>query len=90
MMKRVEFVLNLDDPHEAAIYRALLPSLRRRRAGSVIRQALEAFLLGGERRVPLTRGGGSMVEAPLPKSNERLDEHLTDRIVEQSANMFGF
>ncbi len=43
MHKRIEFILNLDDPHEAAIYRALRPSLKYRRAGAVIRQALSHF-----------------------------------------------
>jgi hypothetical protein len=43
MLKRIEFSLNLNDPHEARIYRALLPSLRYRRGGSVIRQALGDF-----------------------------------------------
>lgn len=43
MFKRIEFSLNLNDPHEARIYRALLPSLRYRRGGVVIRQALGTF-----------------------------------------------
>jgi hypothetical protein len=46
MIKRIEFSLNLDDPREAAIYRALKPSLRYRRAGAVIRQALDNLLIG--------------------------------------------
>lgn len=45
MIKRIEFTLNLDDPREAAIYQALHPSLRYRRAGAVIRQALGIFLI---------------------------------------------
>jgi hypothetical protein len=49
MIKRIEFTLNLDDPHEAALYRALKPSLRYRRAGATIREALQAYLQpGGE------------------------------------------
>lgn len=44
MIKRIEFSLNLDDPQEAKIYRALRPSLHYRRGGAVIRQALRAFL----------------------------------------------
>lgn len=43
MFKRIEFSLNLADPYEARIYRALLPSLRYRRGGAVIRQALGDF-----------------------------------------------
>ncbi len=43
MLKRIEFSLNLNDPHEARIYRALLPALRYRRGGAVIRQALGTF-----------------------------------------------
>lgn len=45
MLKRIEFTLNLDDPREAAIYHALKPSLRYRRAGAVIRQALDKLLI---------------------------------------------
>lgn len=40
MFKRIEFSLNLADPQEAQLYRALLPALRYRRGGVVIRQAL--------------------------------------------------
>ncbi len=43
MIKRIEFSLNLEEPQEAHIYRALLPSLRYRRGGVVIRQALGVF-----------------------------------------------
>ena len=43
MIKRIEFSLNLEEPQEAHIYRALLPSLRYRRGGAVIRQALGLF-----------------------------------------------
>jgi hypothetical protein len=45
MIKRIEFTLNLDDPREAAIYRALQPALRYRRGGAVIRHALDTFLV---------------------------------------------
>jgi hypothetical protein len=48
MIKRIEFTLNLDDPREAAIYHALKPSLRYRRAGAVIRQALDHLLVAHE------------------------------------------
>ena len=53
MIKRIEFTLNLDDPREAAIYRALKPSLRYRRAGSIIRQALDSLLVGETAQKPL-------------------------------------
>jgi len=43
MFKRIEFSLNLNDPHEARIYRALQPALLYRRGGVVIRQALGDF-----------------------------------------------
>ncbi|MCK6580340.1 MAG: hypothetical protein L6Q98_19780 [Anaerolineae bacterium] len=49
MIKRIEFTLNLDDPHEAAIYRALRPSLKYRRAGALIRAALDAHLVQPEK-----------------------------------------
>jgi len=48
MIKRIEFTLNLDDPHEAAIYQALRPSLKYRRAGAIIRAALNAHLVQSE------------------------------------------
>jgi hypothetical protein len=48
MIKRIEFTLNLEDPREAAIYHALKPSLRYRRAGAVIRHALGSLLVSGE------------------------------------------
>ncbi len=44
MIKRIEFTLNLDDPHEAAIYHALRTALKYRRAGEVIRAALNAHI----------------------------------------------
>jgi|GEM_PF-2655981 len=48
MIKRIEFTLNLDDPYEAAIYQALRPSLKYRRAGALIRAALNAHLIQPE------------------------------------------
>ncbi|MBZ0308721.1 MAG: hypothetical protein K8I82_21820 [Anaerolineae bacterium] len=81
MMKRIEFTLNLDDPQEAAIYRALQIPLQRRRAGAVIRQALEAHLLSTR---PASRG------VPPAGVTAAPDEGRTERIMEQSAAMFGF
>lgn len=43
MIKRIEFKLNLNDPQEAALYRALTPALSYRRAGAIIRQALTEY-----------------------------------------------
>jgi len=48
MIKRIEFTLNLDDPHEAAIYQALRPSIKYRRAGAIIRAALNSHLVKPE------------------------------------------
>jgi hypothetical protein len=48
MIKRIEFSLNLEEPQEAHIYRALLPSLRYRRGGAIIRQALGMFFADDE------------------------------------------
>lgn len=45
MIKRIEFTLNLDEPREAAIYQALKTALKHRRAGVLIRQALDSRLL---------------------------------------------
>ena len=59
--KRIEFTLNLEDPNEAALYQALRPSLRGRRAGAVIRQALA--LLYAER---LGVNGASANQSQIP------------------------
>jgi len=48
MIKRIEFTLNLDDPREAAIYQALRPAIKYRRAGAIIRAALNAHLVQSE------------------------------------------
>ena len=45
MIKIIEFTLNLEDPREARIFHALKPSLRYRRGGAVIRQALGDYLI---------------------------------------------
>ncbi|MBN8592362.1 MAG: hypothetical protein J0M33_11405 [Anaerolineae bacterium] len=52
MIKRIEFSLNLDDPREAAIFHALEPSLRYRRAGAIIRQALDNLLISEDTQKP--------------------------------------
>jgi len=62
MFKRIEFSLNLNDPHEARIYRALLPSLRYRRGGVVIRQALGDFFETEEQSRPVTTSRSSVQE----------------------------
>lgn len=64
MLKRIEFSLNLNDPHEARIYRALLPALRYRRGGAVIRQALGAFFI--------------VEEPPRPESSVRATNQEQD------------
>lgn len=53
MFKRIEFSLNLNDPQEARIYRALQPALRYRRGGVVIRQALGDFFESEEPSRPV-------------------------------------
>jgi hypothetical protein len=56
MIKRIEFTLNLEDPREAQIYRALKPALRYRRGGAVIRQALDTFLVTPQaRKIPMSQ-----------------------------------
>ena len=87
MMKRIEFTLDLDDPHEEAIYKALRTALQRRRAGAIIRQALDAYLLGNQSRIAPVRTTGM---ASGSSSAQQLDNERTQRIVEQSASMFGF
>lgn len=51
MIKRIEFTLNLDDPQEAELFRALTPSLRYRRAGALIRHALQQYFEPAEAQV---------------------------------------
>jgi hypothetical protein len=51
MIKRIEFTLNLDDPQEAELFRSLTPSLRYRRAGAVIRHALQQYFEPAEGQV---------------------------------------
>ncbi len=86
-MKRIKFTLNLDDPTDAALYEALAGSLRHRRAGAVIRQALSAFLLD-ERRVS-RRMSASPATTP-PNHGNKADAATAARILEQSADLFGF
>jgi hypothetical protein len=85
MIKRIEFTLNLDDPGEAAIYRALQIPLTHRRAGAVIRQALDVYLFGTPGRSTTSRA-----VTPVPVMPAPIDEERTEHIVEQSASMFGF
>ena len=61
MFKRIEFTLNLEDPNEAALYQALRPSLRGRRAGAVIRQALT---LHYAERLGVNRAGANQSQIP--------------------------
>lgn len=64
MIKRIEFSLNLEEPQEAQLYHALLPSLRYRRGGAIIRQALGMFFNSEESASisPTTREIRSVVE----------------------------
>ena len=57
-IRRIPFVLNLDDPVDAAIFEALDPMLPRHRASAFIRSAL-AYLLGVSSVPPvaMTRSG---------------------------------
>lgn len=54
MIKRIEFTLNLEDPREARIFHALKPSLRYRRGGAVIRQALGNYLIAEKQEAFVT------------------------------------
>ena len=89
MNRRVEFSLNLDNPPEAALYDALTELLRHRRAGEVIRQALTAYLFAESHPQPIRLPAHSSVPIQ-PAVIGAVDEHVTDRIVSQSAEMFGF
>ncbi|MBI5961618.1 MAG: hypothetical protein HY866_22955 [Chloroflexi bacterium] len=64
MIKRIEFSLNLAEPQEAQLYHALLPSLRYRRGGAVIRQALGLFFNHEEQSpaLPNVRDARSMMQ----------------------------
>jgi hypothetical protein len=94
MNRRIEFSLNMDNPQEAALYEALSGLLRHRRAGEVIRQALTAYLFEGTPIRPAPSGRHSVVpngHIPANKeSSNSIDLQTTDRIVAQSAAMFGF
>jgi hypothetical protein len=88
MLKRIEFTLNLDDATDAALYEALASPLRHRRAGTLIRQALAAFLLDEpkpRRTVPMHQPAASPAD-----DGQEADETVAARILEQSAAMFGF
>ena len=81
MFEQIEFALNLDDPDEAALYYALRPSLRSRRAGSVIRQALARFY--GDRQPPL------MTQKLLRLQKGRSVNHKTGNPSKQAAALPG-
>jgi len=80
-IRRIPFVLNLDDPVDAAIWEALAPMLARRRASQFIRGAV-AHALGvggllspvsatglppGEPRLELPSGPLPRAKRPAPK-----------------------
>ena len=90
MNRRVEFSLNLDNPPEAALYEALTELLRHRRAGEVIRQALTAYLFAESHQQPERRPARSAMPVQQGASIGAVDEQVTDRIINQSAEMFGF
>ena len=90
MNRRVEFSLNLDNPPEAALYDALTELLRHRRAGEVIRQALIAYLFAESRPQPGKRPARSTMPIQQGTFTGAVDEQITDRIINQSAEMFGF
>jgi hypothetical protein len=85
MMKRIEFILNLDDPVDAELYKLLTPQLRHHRAAATIRQALTAFLLDR---------GTSAVSRSAPGLQDVVERSTDDdsaaRVIQQSAEMFGF
>ncbi len=94
MNRRVEFSLNMDNPQEAALYDALADLLRHRRAGEVIRQALVSYLFRDTHPAP----GRTISSMPRPDKrtgkspniSSPAEPEATSRIVEQSAEMFGF
>lgn len=88
MIKRIEFTLNLGEPTDAALYEALAGLLRHRRAGSLIRQALAAFLLD----VPKPHRIEYSHEPEIPQIERvnQADDVAATRMLEKSAVMFGF
>jgi hypothetical protein len=93
MIRRIEFILNLEDPLDAEIYHALAGLLRHRRAGSVIRQALQAFLIEGSPTAKDQHKNALL----LPTSAGEIgfpDAHVESvsaaQIIDQTASMFGF
>jgi len=94
MNRRVEFSLNMDNPQEAALYDALASLLRHRRAGEVIRQALSAYLFTDTHPISMRLDSSTPKQAKRPSDlqsdSKPTDFKTTSRIVEQSAEMFGF
>jgi hypothetical protein len=86
MIRRIEFTLDMDDPLDAAIYKALSGDSKRRRAASTIRQALAAYLLGGSKSSPVRPP--LPVEAPQPET--AISDDAAERLMDQTASMFGF
>lgn len=98
--RRVPFVLNIDDPVDAAIWEALEPMLKRHRASSFIRGAVaHALGVGGLLTPPVLPAlpAGEPVRAKRPTPIETYMNEVTEIEEEQSVddaasnflNMFG-
>ena len=91
MNRRIEFSLNMENAQEAEIYRILSRATKHRRAGELIRQALVAYLFSD--RPGARQNASSLRKAAMTAQGlegAALGEELTDSIVSQSAEMFGF
>ncbi len=89
MNRRIEFTLNLDDPADAELYTMLSGPLRHRRAASLIRQALTAYLLGAGKAGAARRSASAPPQIEV-LDDTRLDSEAAAHLVEQSAEMFDF
>ena len=71
-IRRVPFILNIDDPMDAAIWEALEPLLTRRRASAFIRNAIAQMLGIASPTVPLERP--VLLPAPATPTKRRVQE----------------
>jgi hypothetical protein len=70
-IRRVPFILNIDDPVDAVIWEALEPLLTRRRASAFIRSSIAQTLGIASPIVPLER---TLLPAPTTHTKRRVQE----------------
>ncbi len=98
-IRRIPFILNLDDPEDAVLWEALEPLLSRRRASQFIRGALAQALgiTGGSPinpgseppRLPAPRSKRSAQTVPQLPAGEDGDNDALTRATHNFLNAFG-